>query len=164
MSMYFHLRSVPAPALRNSANWLQRLFEDDRDAVRWRIDRRREEVLDRRYLDQELLYACAPSHAEENGAGNDVVLGGTPVFPGDRQGPPLLLLPAGRAARVAAFLTTTDFETLWRLARDHLLPRYDGTATETETRCALEAAHRDLRSFYAQTAEYGDAVVKRLMR
>ncbi|MFD1662024.1 DUF1877 family protein [Streptomyces caeni] len=162
--MYFHLRSVPAPALRNSANWLQRLFEDDWDTVRRRVDRHREEVLDRRYLDQELLYACAPSHPEENGPRNDIVLGGAPVFPDDREGPPFLLLPAARAARVAAFLTTTDFEALWRLARDHLLPRYDGSATEAETRCAFESAHRDLRAFYTQTAEYGDAVVKRLMR
>lgn len=164
MSIYLHLRSVPAPALRNSANWLQKLFEDDWDTVRRRIDRHREEVLDRRCLDQELLYACAPSRPEGNGPRNDVVLGGTPVFPRDREGPPFLLLPAARAARAAAFLTTADFEALWRLARDHLLPRYDGASTEAGTRRAFESAHRDLRSFYVQTATYGDAVVKRLTR
>jgi hypothetical protein len=47
MSDYFHLRAVPPSALRNSANWMQRLFEDDWDAVRERIGRHREEVLDK---------------------------------------------------------------------------------------------------------------------
>jgi hypothetical protein len=47
MSLYFHLRAVPPPALRNSATWFRRLFADDWTTVRERIGRHREEVLDK---------------------------------------------------------------------------------------------------------------------
>jgi hypothetical protein len=152
MSDYFHLRAVPPSALRNSAHWLQRLFEDDWDTVRERIGRHREEVLDRSYLDHELLYA---------GAG--VVLGGLPVHPGDDDRPPFLLLTAARTNRVSAYLGSADFEALWLVARAELLPRHGGTAAEREARGLFAAAHRDLTAFYAQTAQYGDAVVKWLV-
>ncbi|MFF7274439.1 DUF1877 domain-containing protein [Streptomyces griseorubiginosus] len=152
MSDYFHLRAVPPSALRNSANWLQRLFEDDWDAVRERIGRHREEVLDKSYLDHELLYA-----------GAEVVLGGLPVHPGDRDKPPFLLLTAARANQVSSYLGAADFETLWRLAREELLPRYGGACAEREARGVFAAAHRDLTAFYGQTARYGDAVVKWLV-
>ena len=46
MSMYFHFRAIPPAALRNSPAWLEKLFDDDWDAVRGRIGRHREEVLD----------------------------------------------------------------------------------------------------------------------
>lgn len=149
MNTYFHLRAVPPSALRNSATWLRKLFEDDWDAVRERIDRRREEMLDKRYLDHELLYA-----------GANVVLGGGPVLHPDPAKPPFLLLTAAQAAKVAAFLTSTDFDTLWRPAREELVSRYGGAEAEPETRCVFAAAHRDLTAFYEQTAHYGDAVVK----
>ena len=84
MSIYFHLRAVPPPALRNSATWLERLFGDDWDTVRHRVDRHREEVLDKRYLDQELLYAGAtPPRAGER-PHTQVGLGGRPVLPPHR--------------------------------------------------------------------------------
>ncbi|MEU1270510.1 DUF1877 family protein [Streptomyces sp. NPDC005799] len=147
MSLYFHLRAVPPSALRNSANWLQRLFEDDWDTVRERMDRHREEVLDTTYLDQHALYGPAA----------DVVLGGTSV-------PPFLLLTAAQVARVSTFLQTTDFESLWQKARDDLLADYGGPDAEPELHALFAAAHRDLAAFYARTTEYGDAVVKCLLR
>jgi hypothetical protein len=152
MSDYFHLRAVPPSALRNSANWMQRLFEDDWNAVRERIGRHREEVLDKSYLDHELLYA-----------GAEVVLGGLPVYPGDHGKPPFLLLTAARANRVSAYLGGADFEALWLVAREELLPRHGGAAAEREARGVFAAAHRDLTAFYGQTAQYGDAVVKWLV-
>ncbi|MER6129111.1 DUF1877 family protein [Streptomyces sp. NPDC001795] len=162
MNTYFHLRAVPPPALRNSVNWLERLFEDDWEAVRRRVGRHREEVLDKRYLDQELLYAGAPPHRTEAEPKSQVVLGGRPVFHPDRHRPPFLVLTAAQAHRVARFLTMADFDALWIFARDELLPRYGGVTAEPETRGAFAAAHRELTAFYAQTAEYGEAVVKRL--
>ncbi|MEU6350032.1 DUF1877 family protein [Streptomyces sp. NPDC047072] len=153
MSDYFHLRAVPPSALRNSAHWMQRLFEDDWDAVRERIGRHREEVLDKGYLDHELLYA-----------GAEVVLGGRPVYPSERDRPPFLVLTAAKAHRVAGYLSTTDFDPLWQTAREALLPRYGGTDAEHEARTVFAAAHRDLTAFYEQTAHYGDAVVKWLVR
>jgi len=51
---------------------------------------------------------------------------------------------------------------LWDFARDELLPRYGGVTAESQTWGAFAAGHRGLTSFYAQTAERGDAVVKRL--
>jgi len=152
MSDYFHLRAVPPSALRNSANWMQRLFEDDWDAVRERIGRHREEVLDKSYLDHELLYT-----------GAEVVLGGLPVYPADHDKPPFLLLTAARTHQVSSYLGAADFEALWRLARDELLPRYGGAGAEREARGVFAAAHRDLTAFYGQTARYGDAVVKWLL-
>jgi len=152
MSDYFHLRAVPPSALRNSANWMQRLFEDDWDAVRERIGRHREEVLDKSYLDHELLYA-----------GAEVVLGGLPVYPGDHDKPPFLLLTAARANRVSAYLGSADFEALWLVVREEVLPRHGGAAAEREARGVFAAAHRDLTAFYDQTARYGDAVVKWLV-
>lgn len=146
MSVYFHLRAVPPPALRNSANWLQRLFEDDWDTVRVRMDRHREEVLDATYRDQQALYGPAA----------DVVLGGTAV-------PPFLLLTAAQVARVHAFLASADFETLWQQARARLLSDYGGPEVEPELRALFAATHKDLTAFYARTTEYGDAVVKCLL-
>ncbi|MED7825944.1 DUF1877 family protein [Streptomyces chiangmaiensis] len=163
MSTYLHLRAVPPPALRNSATWLQRLFEDDRDGVRGRVGRHREKVLDKGYLEQELLYAGARLHRAEDPPRTQVVLGGQPVFPPDRNKPPFLLLTAAQANRVAAFLASAGFETLWRPARGQLLPRHGGRAAEPETRGAFAAAHRDLTAFYVRTAECGDAVVKWFM-
>ncbi|WP_033328168.1 DUF1877 family protein [Streptomyces yerevanensis] len=160
MSTYFHLRAVPSAALRNSATWLERLFGDDRDTVRRRVDRRREEVLDKHYLDQELLYAADPPHCAGDRPQAQVVLGGRPVFHPDPCKPPFLMLTAGRARRVAGFLTMADFDALWGFARDELLPRYGGVTAEPDTRDFFAAAHRDLTEFYAQTAECGDAVVK----
>ncbi|MFF4963208.1 DUF1877 family protein [Streptomyces sp. NPDC001222] len=160
MSTHFHLRAVPPPALRNSVTWLERLFNDDWEAVRHRVDRRREEVLDERYLDQELLYACAPPQRGEDGPRSQVVLGGRPVFHRDRHKPPFLVLTAAQAHRVAGFLETTDFDTLWTSARENVLPRYGGMPAEPETRAAFAAAHRELTAFYAQTAEDAEAVVK----
>ncbi|MCW7946151.1 hypothetical protein AAW14_30180 [Streptomyces hygroscopicus] len=163
MSMYLHLRAVPPPALRNSVRWLQRLFEDDRNTVRDRIGRHREEVLDEQYLAQELLYAGAPPHRTEDRPRTQVVLGGQPVFHPDRDKPPFLLLTAAQAKRVAAFLTSADFEALWRPARVELLSCHGGYAVEPEARDTFAAAHRDLTEFYVQTAKYGDAVVKWLL-
>lgn len=164
MSLYFHLRAVPPSALRNSATWLRRLFEDDWDTVRERIGRCREEVLDKGYLGHELLYAGAPPHHTQGGPRTHVVLGGGPVFPTGPAEPPFLVLTAAQTARVADFLTSADFPSLWRDARDELLPRYGGAGAEPETRGMFESTHRDLTAFYAQTAYYGDAVVKWLVR
>ncbi|NGO42002.1 DUF1877 family protein [Streptomyces ureilyticus] len=161
MSIYFHLRAVPPPALRNSATWLERLFGDGWDTVRHGLDRHHEEVLDKRYLDQELLYAggASPHRAGERPQAQ-VVLGGRPVFHPDRYKPPFLVLTAGQAHRVARFLTMVDFDALWVLSRDELLPRYGGVTAEPDTRGIFAAAHRELTEFYTQTAECGDAVVK----
>ena len=160
MSIYFHLRAVPPPALRNSATWLERLFGDDWDTVRHRVDRHREEVLYKRYLDPDLLYAGAPPHRAGERPQTQVVLGGRPVFHPDRYKPPFLVLTAGQAHRVARFLTMADFDALWVFARDELLPRYGGVTAEPDTRGIFAAAHRELTEFYARTAECGDAVVK----
>jgi hypothetical protein len=164
MSLYFHLRAVPPSALRNSANWLQRLFEDDWDTVRRRIDRHREEILDHRYTDHDVLYTGAPPHRTKQGPQAHVVLGGCPIPHHDPEEPPFLLLTAAQATQVAAFLASADIEVLWRLARDELLPHYGGTEAEQETRSLFAATHRDLTAFYTRTAEYGDAVVKCLLR
>ncbi|MCZ4509132.1 DUF1877 family protein [Streptomyces sp. ActVer] len=160
MSLYFPLRAVPPPALRNSATWLERLFGDASDTVRHRVDRHREDVLDKRYLDQELLYAGDPPHRAEHRPQAQVVLGGRPVFHPDRYKPPFLVLTAGQVQRVAGFLTMADFDALWVFARDELLPRYGGVTAEPDTRGIFAAAHRELTEFYAQTAARGDAVVK----
>jgi hypothetical protein len=134
MSVYFHLRAVPPPALRNSAPWLQRLFEDDWVAVRERIGRHREEVLDKGYLDYEHLYTgTLPDHPREDPRA-DVVLGGRPVSPSDRGLPPFLLLTAAQVTRVATFLASSDFDDLWRRARDELLPEYGGAGLEPQAR------------------------------
>ncbi|WP_210578091.1 DUF1877 family protein [Streptomyces sp. GESEQ-4] len=163
MSMYFHLRAVPPAALRNSATWQQKLFEDDWDTVRRRLDRHREEMLDQHYLDHQLLYACTPPHHAEEGPWAHVVLGGRPVLHPEPDRPPFLVLTAAQVARVAAFLTGADFDALWRPVRDKLLPRYGGPDTEPEVHGVFAASHRDLTAFYARTAEYGDAVVKWLV-
>jgi hypothetical protein len=89
-----------------------------------------------------------------------VVLGGRPVFRPDRHKPPFLVLTAAQVRRVAGFLATADFDALWDVARDELVPRYGGVTAEPETWGAFAAAHQELKAFYAQTAEYGDAVVK----
>ncbi|MFJ9540469.1 DUF1877 family protein [Streptomyces sp. NPDC101225] len=158
--MYFHLRAVPPSALRNSANWLQRLFEDDWTTVRRRIDRHREEFLYRHHPDHHFLYAGALPHRTGQGPPCDVVLGGSPVPHPEPDHPPFLLLPAARAAQVAAFLTTADIADLWHRARGELLPHYGGAPVEEQTRTLFESAHHDLTAFYRRTAEYGDAVVK----
>lgn len=163
MSTHLHLRAVPPPALRNSVNWLQRLFEDDRSGDRARVCRHREEVLDEDYREQELLYAGSPSLRTEDPPRTEVVLGGRPVFLPDRGKPPFLVLTAAQATRVALFLTSADFEALWRPARSRLLARHGGIAAEPRTRGAFAAAHRDLTAFYVRTAECGDAVVKWFM-
>ncbi|MFF3659528.1 DUF1877 family protein [Streptomyces olivochromogenes] len=160
MSTYLRLRSVPPPALRNSTTWLERLFEDDSETVRHRVGRHREEALDTRYLDQERIYAGAPPNRAEHRPQTQVVLGGRPVFRTDRHKPPLLVLTAAQARRVAGFLAMADFDTLWDFARAELLPRYGGVTAEPETWYAFAVAHQELRAFYAQTAECGDAVVK----
>ncbi|MFF7164892.1 DUF1877 family protein [Streptomyces sp. NPDC008086] len=163
MSMYFHLRAVPPSALRNSATWFQRLFEDDWDIVRERIGRHREEVLDRQYLDVELLYSGIPPNHAPDGPPTDVVLGGRPVFPPNPSLPPFLLLTAAQVTGVAGYLKAADFDDLWRRARPQLLRPYIATDAEPEVRGLFAATHRDLTAFYAQTAEYGDAVVKWLV-
>ncbi|MEU9290359.1 DUF1877 family protein [Streptomyces sp. NPDC048275] len=160
MSTYLRLRAVPPPALRNSTTWLERLFEGDSDTVRHRVVRHREEVLDKRYLDQERIYVGSPPHRGEDRPQTQVVLGGRPVFRADRHKPPFLVLTAAQARRVARFLAVADFDALWDFARDELLPRYGGVTAEPETWHAFAAAHQELRAFYAQTAECGDAVVK----
>ncbi|OLZ74162.1 hypothetical protein AV521_00205 [Streptomyces sp. IMTB 2501] len=147
MSAYLRLRAVPPPALRNSATWLERLFDDGAETVR-------------RCLDQERIYAGAPAHEPGDRPRIEAVLGGRPVFRAGRPGPPLLVLTAAQARRVAGFLATADFDALWLSARDQLLPHYGGETAEPETWGAFAAAHQELRAFYAQTAEYGDAVVK----
>ncbi|WP_405880841.1 YfbM family protein [Streptomyces sp. NBC_01136] len=160
MSTYLRLRAVPPPALRNSATWLERLFEDDSETVRHGVGRHREEVLGKRYLDQERIYVGAPPHRAEDRPQTQVVLGGRPVFRPDRHKPPFLVLTAAQARRVARFLTMADFDALWVFARDELVPRYGGATAEPRTWGAFAAAHQELRAFYAQTAECGDAVVK----
>ena len=148
MSAYLRLRAVPSPALRNSATWLERLFEGEAETIR-------------RSRDQERIYVGAlPYRLAQDGPRAQVVLGGRPVFRADRPGPTLLVLTAAQARRVAGFLVTADFDTLWGFARDELLPRYGGVAAEPQTWGAFAAAHRELRAFYARTAERGDAVVK----
>ncbi|MDF2268971.1 DUF1877 family protein [Streptomyces coacervatus] len=164
MSLYFHLRAVPPSALRNSANWLQRLFEDDWDTVRRRIDRHREEMLDHHYADHDVLYAGTPPHRTKDSPQSHVILGGRPVPHQDPEEPPFLLLTAAQTARVAVYLISADIETLWHRARDELLPRYGGPDMEQETHALFTSTHRDLTAFYTNTAEYGDAVVKRLLR
>ncbi|MFD3498474.1 DUF1877 family protein [Streptomyces sp. NPDC058676] len=164
MSLYFHLRAVPPSALRNSATWLRQLFEDDWDTVRERIGRCREEVLDKGYLGHELLYAGAPPHHAEDAPRTHVVLGGGPVSATEPDDPPFLVLTAAQTARVADYLASADFEALWRDAREDLLPRYGGSGAEPGARGMFESTHRDLTAFYAQTALYGDAVVKWLVR
>jgi hypothetical protein len=163
MSVYFHLRAVPPAALRNSATWFQRLFEDDWDTVRERIGRHREEVLDKQYLEHEFLYAGIPPNQAPDGPRTHVVLGGRPVFHPDRQAPPFLLLTAAQVDRVAGYLRTADFDDLWRQARTRLLRPYRPADAEPELRGAFAATHRDLAAFYRQSAHYGDAVVKWLM-
>ncbi|WP_367321197.1 DUF1877 family protein [Streptomyces sp. HUAS ZL42] len=160
MSMYFHFRAVPPSALRNSAAWLRRLFDDDWQAVRERIDRHREEMLDGHYRDHQLLYTDMPPELADAGPEAHVVLGGQRVFPSDPGQSPFLLLTAAQTSRVAAFLTSTDFDQLWGPARAELLPRYGGAAAEPQARAAFASAHRDLTAFYTTTADYGDAVVK----
>ncbi|ANP48368.1 hypothetical protein J2Z21_005969 [Streptomyces griseochromogenes] len=160
MSTYLRMRAVPAPALRNSATWLERQFEDDVKAVRHSCGRHREEVLDERYLDQERIYAGALPHGAGGEPRAQVVLGGRPVCRTGRAGPRLLVLTAAQARRVAGFLSAADFDALWDFARGELLPRYGGVSAEPETWGAFAAAHRELRAFYARTAESGDAVVK----
>ncbi|MFD5495038.1 DUF1877 family protein [Streptomyces sp. NPDC001812] len=163
MSTYFHLRAVPAPALRNSPAWLLRLFEDDWEAVRERVGRHREEILDQGYLDQEFLYTGpAPRHTPD-GPPAHVVLGGRPVTPPGPDRPPFLLLTSAQAGRVAGFLETADFDALWRRARDRILPRYGGPGLEPQAHDAFAAAHRDLTAFYTRTARQREAVVKWLL-
>lgn len=163
MSAYLHLRAVPPPALRNSTTWLRRLFDDDPDTVRHRIDRHRDEVLDGRYPDHQLLYADAPPEHVDAGPGAQVVLGGRRVFAAGPKQPPFLLLTAGQTARVAAFLAEADFEELWHPARAELLPRHGGPAEEPRTRAAFASAHCGLTAFCTTTARHGDAVVKWLL-
>ncbi|WP_317453995.1 MULTISPECIES: DUF1877 family protein [unclassified Streptomyces] len=161
--MYFHLRAVPPPALRNSATWFQRLFADDWDTVRERIGRHREEVLDKGYLRHELLYAGAPPHRTPDRPNTHVVLGGRPVAPADPSLPPFLVLTAAQTHRVAEYLEEADFGDLWRQARGELMRPYDVPDAERTLRGAFASAHRDLTAFYRQTAHYGDAVVKWLL-
>ncbi|MER7375491.1 DUF1877 family protein [Streptomyces lanatus] len=163
MSMYFHLRAVPPSALRNSATWFQRLFEDDWDTVRERIGRHREEVLDKLYGDVEILYCGIPPNHTSDGPRTQVVLGGRPIFHNDPAQPPFLLLTASQVTGVAEFLRGADFDDLWRGTRTHLLRPYGMSDTEPEARGLFAATHRDLTAFYEQTADYGDAVVKWLM-
>lgn len=154
MSAYLRLRAVPAPALRNSPAWLERLFTNAPETVPHRAGRHREEVLDTRCPDQERIYAGASPH------GPDVVLGGRPVFRTSRHEPPLLVLTAARTRGVAGFLTAADFDALWDTARDMLLPRFGGEGAEPEARRVFAEAHQELTAFYVHTAEHGDAVVK----
>lgn len=157
MSTYLRLRAVPPPALRNSAIWLERLFEGNPEA-----GRHRGEVLGRRCLDQERIYAGPPPRRAEGRPQAQVVLGGRPVFRPGRERSPLLVLTSAQARGVAGFLAMADFDALWLFARDELLPRYGGVTAEPETRGAFASTHRELTAFYARAAECGDAVVKRL--
>ncbi|MFE9023018.1 DUF1877 family protein [Streptomyces sp. NPDC007808] len=163
MSMYFHLRAVPPSALRNSATWFQRLFEDDWNTVRDRIGRHREEVLDKQYGDVELLYCGIPPHHAPEGPRTQVVLGGHPLSHTDASQPPFLLLTAAQVTGVAAYLNASDFDDLWQRARTKLLRPYHLSDAEPEVRGLFAATHRDLTAFYAQSAHYGDAVVKWLV-
>ncbi|MFG3024548.1 DUF1877 family protein [Streptomyces sp. NPDC048254] len=160
MSTYLRLRAVPAPALRNSPAWLERLFASDAATVRHQPGQCPEEVLDECCLDQERIYTGAPPAGPPERPQAQVVLGGRPVFRTDRQKPPLLVLTAAQARRVAEFLEQTDFDALWDSARDGLLPRYGGATAEPETSRAFATTHRELREFYAHTAACGNAVVK----
>ncbi|MEU6221652.1 hypothetical protein ABZ845_29750 [Streptomyces sp. NPDC047022] len=111
MSAYLRLRAVPPPALRNSATWLERLFEGDAETVR-------------RCRDQERIYAGAsPCPLVLSRPRTQVVLGGLPVFRADRHSTSLPVLTAAQARRVAGFLAAADFEALWETARDELPPR-----------------------------------------
>ncbi|MFF4586937.1 DUF1877 family protein [Streptomyces sp. NPDC001388] len=152
MSAYLDLRAVPPSALRNSAVWLRRLFDDHRDTARDggnRVDR-----------DQQFLYSDTPPEHADAGPGAYAVLGGGRVYTADAQEPPFLLLTAAQTARVAAFLEAADFDQLWRPARSELLSRHGGPAEEPRTRAAFAAAHRELTAFYTATALHQDAVVK----
>lgn len=162
MSTYLCLRAVPSPALRNSATWLERLFERDGRAVRNAPGRHHEGALDTSCPDQELLYtrACPPD--AEDLPRSQAVLGGRPVFRSGRHTPPFRVLTAAQTRQVARFLTAADFDALWLLARDDLLPRHGGAAAEPETCGAFASAHRELTAFYTRAAGNGDAVVKRL--
>ncbi|MEU2059757.1 DUF1877 family protein [Streptomyces sp. NPDC013455] len=161
MSAYLRLRAVPPPALRNSPAWLERQFDDGGEAAaRYQGGRHREEVLDERYPDQERIYAGAFPHRIEDGPRAQVVLGGRPLLRPRGHEPHLRVLTAAQTRRVAGFLATAEFDALWLSARDALLPRYGGPTAEPETRGAFAAVHRELRTFYARTAECGDAVVK----
>lgn len=160
MSPYLRLRAMPPPALRNSATWLERQFEEGLEAVRHPGGRHCEEALDERYLDQERIYAGPHLQRAEDRPQAQVVLGGRPVFRRDRHKPQLLVLTAAQARRVAGFLSAADFGALWLCAREELLPRYGGATAESETWAAFAAAHQELRTFYVQAAECGDAVVK----
>lgn len=159
MSAYLGFRAVPPAALRNSAIWLRRLFDDDDDhaavPVRDRVDR-----VDR---DQRFLYGDTPPEHADASPGAYAVLGGGRVYPADAAEPPFLLLTAAQTARVAAFLAAADFDDLWHPARAELLPRHGGPGEEPRTRAAFAAAHRDLTAFYTTTALHRDAVVKRLL-
>ncbi|MFJ7075948.1 DUF1877 family protein [Streptomyces sp. NPDC098781] len=92
-----------------------------------------------------------------------VILGGRPAFPTDPTLPPFLLLTAAQVTGVAEFLRAADFDDLWRHARTRLLRPYAAPDAEPEVRGLFAATHRDLTAFYAQTAQYGDAVVKWLL-
>ncbi|MGW2615506.1 DUF1877 domain-containing protein [Streptomyces sp. NPDC001500] len=153
MSAYLQLRAVPPSALRNSATWLRKLFDDHPadDAVRSRMSRHRAQPLDGHYGDQQLLYPDA-----------HVVLGGEPVHTAGAKGAPLVVLTVAQTARVAAFLARSDFDDLWRPARAALLSHHGG-AEETRTRAAFACAHRELTEFYTATALRRDAVVKWLV-
>jgi hypothetical protein len=162
MSAYLHLRAVPPSALRNSASWLRKLFDDEtvRDPV---VGRHRGQTLDDRYRDQQVLYADAPPEHVDAGPGAYAVLGGGRVYTAGSQDPPFLLLTAAQTALVAAFLSAVDFDELWRPARAELLPRYGGPTEESRTREAFACTHRDLTAFYTATARRRDAVVKWLV-
>ncbi|WP_460068742.1 DUF1877 family protein [Streptomyces sp. YKOK-I1] len=154
MSAYLGFRAVPPSALRNSAIWLRRLFDDRRRAVALR------DGVDRVDRDQRFLYGDTPPEHVDAGPGAYAVLGGGRVYSADEREPPFLLLTAAQTAQVAEYLAAADFDELWRPARAELLPRHGGPARESRTRAAFAAAHRDLTSFYTTTALHRDAVVK----
>ncbi|MEU5308064.1 DUF1877 family protein [Streptomyces sp. NPDC021562] len=160
MSTYLRLRAVPAPALRNSPAWLERLFASDAESLRHRAGRCHEEALDVCCPDQERVYTGAPPDAPGSRPQAQVVLGGHPVLRTDPREPPLLVLTAAQTRRVAGFLDHADFDALWDLARDRLLPGYGGITAEPETSRAFAMTHRELRAFYAHAARCGEAVVK----
>ncbi|MEV6056663.1 hypothetical protein [Streptomyces sp. NPDC052107] len=117
MRSFWHEPSArgAALALRNSATWLERLFEGDAETVRC-------------CRDQERIYGGTSPHGPVDRPRTQGVLGGRPVFRADRHKPPLLVLTAAQARRVAGFLATADFDELWDRLRDELLPRYGGVA------------------------------------
>ncbi|MGY5044481.1 DUF1877 family protein [Streptomyces sp. 900105755] len=167
MSTYLRLRAVPAPALRNSPAWLERLFASDAEALQHRAGRCGrcpDEVLDVCSPNQERIYTGPPPDAPGSRPQAQVVLGGCPVLRTDRREPPLLVLTAAQTRRVAGFLEHADFDALWDLARDRLLPAYGGMPAEPETSRAFALTHRELRAFYAHAAQCGKAVVKRRSR